>query len=122
MKLTGMQIVGLHNRMKELDGFPEVAKDVEGKSLGIILKPYDFPAGTRLALAFLADAVEQKFKALAKAEKAIVEKGDKDGQIQLLDEQIELDVKKISLASLKVDVNKLAPSLVKVLLPVLEES
>ena len=116
MKLTNLQLRNLYQAIKHLDGRPEQVKDGDGKHVGILMVPFDMDGKTRLAIARNFGVVEPLMATLDKT-LATLKNGD---GMDLLAAEEEVALKAINVASLKIDTNKLPPSIVASLLPILE--
>ena len=130
MKLKRYEINELYQVLKnQLNGRAEVAKDKDGKELGIVVKPFDFEPDARYALAKtlrkltgIVTDFESMEKSISEANKDEPAKGQEAMRAFLVAEHDEdVPVHLVAKADLKMDTNKLAPSVIAALLPMVRE-
>ena len=126
MQLRKSEIRLLAICLRSLDGKPEIVKDVDDKSLGVIQVPYDLSGKARYAIARTMSKIQPEVDAIEAARNEMI-RAAKDDEATLekelntfLAETVEVDVHKMNIEELKVDKNKLAPTVLSGLLPMLD--
>ena len=117
--------------MNELAGRVEVAKDGDGKTLGLILVPYDFTGKAIYATALSLNAIRGEVDAInlrIKREREAAKIKDNEplpaeleGELlKFLSETVEVELTKTGIEGIKVEKNKLDPRVVAALMPMLD--
>lgn len=133
--LTNEQALGIFGALSALDGYEKVLKD--GASEKAVKVPYDFGGGLRLVIAQDMVALKPKVDAYTTAHNALIMqlsngKGDfkdnpkgeieaQDQTLTMLSAKIDVGLTHIREPELKLDENRIPPSILAGLLPILDE-
>ena len=132
MKLKRSTVRLLMAGLKALDGRQELARDNDGKTLGLITLPYDLGVKARYAAAKTIAKIQDEVDACNTACNAMVAgsrvKFDdvaNDPNIEkeisvFLAESVEVEVFCCQVSEFKIDTNKLPPSVIAAIMPILE--
>lgn len=135
ISLKRYEINELVGAIKGLDGRPELVKDGDGKSLGVIVKPFELESKARYALAKTLRTLSGELTDYETVQKAIMAEkppvsekplegwsdDESKNRIRIfMLESVEVEVHKVKIQDLKVDTNKLAPQVIANLMPMLE--
>ena|SRR3990167_9119026 len=127
MKLKRYEINELFQVLKhQLNGRAEVAKNGDGKEIGIVVKPFDFEPDARYALAKTLRKITGIVEDIGTVQNAILAE-EKDGQAMeavqlkaraymLADHDDDVPIHLVNKSDLKMDTNKLPPSVIAPLL------
>lgn len=139
IKLKRCQIRELYQAITDLNGRPEVVRDKDGSIIGQQLKPYEFSTKATYALSRTMRSISDEFRALQNARRRrVLDDKERDGKnvkddspssnvspqcereiMEIEDELVEVEVHRLPLADLRVDVNHLAPSVLAGLDPII---
>lgn len=133
-QLSHTRIVALNNAIHSLEGRVEVAKDNDGKVLGLVTVPYDLDLKARYACARTLTSIQPVLTAYEKARKDKV-KASNDGKLLEKDQKLSqecqdqlqelentetaVELYTCDAALFKFDTNKISPSIIAALIPML---
>ena len=102
-----------------MNGRPEVVKDGDGRYIGLVNIPYSWSGKTTLTLARIDQFIRPY---VVSFETAVQKLKDTNGELQeLMEEEVDVaELPKLRVSELNIETNKLSPSQVAALLPVLE--
>lgn len=126
MKLKRYEINALANAIRYFDGRVEIAKDNDGKVLGLLQKPFDLSGKARYALAKSLRLISGQINDYDKTQKGLKEQYKDEPQKfeeenrKFMYEEDEIELYKIQISELQIDANKVSPSIISDLMPILE--
>lgn len=105
--------------IKSLEGRLQVVTDPDGKTIGVVIKPYDLPMKIRVALAKTLRSLLSEINDYENNK--FGEKPDSKELNNFMKEEIQVEVYEIMLTDLKIDTNQISPQVISNLLPIIVE-